>query len=400
VCNSKEIVEFFDLGDQPLANSLPETANAVEKKYPLSLSWCPVCNLVQLNHTIDPSELFSNYVWVTATSMVAREHARAFCEKALQRKALGKGEYALEIASNDGTFLKPFIERGVDVLGVDPAANIVEMAVADGVPTECGFFGESVAQKVIDTKGKAGIVFARNVMPHVANLHDFVKGMSMCLADDGLLAIEIHYADIICRELHYDSIYHEHLCYFTLKSAETLLKHYGLYVFDIEKSPISGGSVVLYAGKTNSAPSAVLQQYHAKEQESGINSFEVWKQFAEDSFRHKETLLDLLKNYEGHAQIAAYGASARSSTLLNFCNIGHKSIFAVADQNPLKQGRYTAGTNIPILHPDEVLSKNPDCILILAWNFADEIIQILKTKYHYCGTVIIPLPNMPRVQNI
>lgn len=397
-CGGKNIVEFFDLGVQPFANSLLKSPDEKEKSYPLSLSFCPDCSLVQLNHTADPAELFSNYVWVTATSSTAQEHARRFCQEALSRAGGLKNSYVLEAASNDGTFLKPFIEKGIKVLGVDPAKNIAEKAAADGIPTKNRFFGEEAAREIIAESGRAGIVIARNVLPHVANLHDFVEGLRLCLAEDGLLAIEFHYARVIYDGLHYDSIYHEHLCYYTLKSLESLLNKHHLFVKDVSESPISGGSLIVYAGHGKGKETAAVQEYRSSEQASGVTDLGRWQDFARRAYKHREKMLKMLTDVtQKSGAVVGYGASARSSTLLNFCGIGKQFVSIIADQNSLKQGLYTAGTHIPIVSPEQAMKTNPECVLILAWNFADEITGILRDKFSYRGQCILPLPNDPRI---
>ncbi|MGD0576781.1 MAG: class I SAM-dependent methyltransferase, partial [Candidatus Staskawiczbacteria bacterium] len=292
-------------------------------------------------------------------------------------------------------FLIPFIKNGYRVLGIDPAKNIVEMAEANGVPTKCCFFGTKTAQDLIKEKGKANIIFARNVLPHVANTRDFVDGLQMCLADNGTLAIEVHYAQKILEGLQYDSIYHEHLCYFTFKSLEKLLNDFNLHVFDIGKSPISGGSIIVYAKCGKAEESPVVRQYRSQEANGKINDFATWENFAQKSFIHRDNLLKILKQEKGI--IAGYGASARSSTLLNFAKINSDIISVIADQNPLKKGRFTAGTHIPIVSPEEMIKKNPDTIVILAWNFADEISDTLRNKFNYKGRILIPLPNAPKI---
>jgi SAM-dependent methyltransferase len=401
LCRSKDIKEIIDLGKQPLANSLVKTPDEKEGFYPLSLSWCPECNLIQLNHTAEPGELFTNYVWVTSTSKTAQEHAQNLYRDILSSTQNLKGSYVLEAASNDGTFLKPFAENGYKVLGVDPAKNIAEMAVADGIPTRAQFFGVNVAEEIVREKGRAKVVMARNVLPHVANPDDFVKGLSLCLDKDGLLVIEFHYTKVIYEGLHYDSIYHEHLCYYTLKSVERLLNQFGLYVGDIKESPISGGSLILYAGKKRGKETPVVQNYRAAEKKTGVNELKSWENFAERVYNHRKQLIDILTGIvRKSGPVIGYGASARSSTLLNFCAIDTKYISIIADQNPLKHDHYTAGTHIPITSPDKVFKGRPECVFILAWNFADEIIGILKDKYKFKGRCILPLPNNPRIINI
>lgn len=410
VCGSANVEQFFDLGDQPLANALVRDPAASDPVYPLSLSFCGDCALVQLDHTADPGELFSHYVWVTSTSSTARAYAETFCERLLARlgeaDATGAGGYVLEIASNDGTFLKPFLRRGVDCLGIDPAANIVDMATADGVPTRCGFFGAELAADVVAGRGPARAVFARNVLPHVAGTNDFVAGLKLAAGAEGMVVIEFHYAKTILEELHYDSIYHEHLCYFTLMSLERLLNAHGIHPFDIEESPISGGSLVLFSRTRPTEKSAKLLAFEAAEEKSGANDLAAWKRFAKTSFEHRAALCALL-DAEAAAgrRVVGYGASARSSTMLNFCGVGTSRIQAIADQNPMKHGLHSPTTHIPILAPEAVMAadstgKGPDTVVILAWNFFAEIVGILRERFGFQGRVIMPLPHPPRAMSM
>ncbi|MFC1869945.1 class I SAM-dependent methyltransferase [Chloroflexota bacterium] len=344
--------------------------------------------------------MFSNYVWVTSTSRTAREHSDIFYNEILSRtQNLDKG-YVLEVASNDGTFLLPFVQGGYNVLGLDPARNIADIAIANGVPTKCKFFGVKAAEEIIEEFGQAKVVIARNVLPHVTNIHDFVEGLYLCLEEDGLLAVEFHYAKIIYQELHYDSIYHEHLCYFTLKSMEKLLNQFNLFVTDIKESPISGGSLILYV-KKRKEESPIVQSYRDSEQETEVNELSSWKNFAERVYSHREFLLGILTDITKETGPAVgYGASARSSTLLNFCGIDTRFVSIIADQSPLKHRHYTAGTHIPIASPEEVMKAKPECVLILAWNFTDEIMRILQDKFHFTGKCILPLPNEPRIVSL
>ena len=397
-CSSTAITEFFDLGEQPFANGLVKAPSMQQSRYPLSLSFCSQCNLVQLNHTAEPEELFSDYVWVTGTSSTARDYSVKFRDAVLAHANIDTDNgYVLELASNDGTFLKPFIGKGYKVLGVDPARNIVEQAVSDGVPTKCGFFGEALAEQIIAEQGRPAVVFARNVLPHVANLQDFVKGIECCTGNDTLVVIEVHHAKIILEQLHYDSIYHEHLCYFSVESIGNLLNSHNLYIHDIITSPISGGSLVLFIGKQSKKTNSSVQRYKDDEQAAGTNELASWQDFAERSYSHKALLLQWLEEQISRRNtIAGYGASARSSTLLNFCGIDSEYVSVIADQSPLKQGLFTPGTGIPIDSPEAVMDKNPDTILLLAWNFAREITDILHKRYRFEGELIVPLPYAPK----
>lgn len=401
VCRSRGITEFLDLGEQPFANSLLKNLSEEERFYRLSLSWCSKCNLVQLNQTAEPTDLFSEYVWVTGTSKTAREHSEILYNDILPRtQNLDKG-YVLEVASNDGTFLQPFVKNNYKVLGVDPAKNIVDIAIANGVPTQCKFFGIKAAKEIIDEFGQAKVIIARNVLPHVANLHDLIEGLHMCLEENGLLVVEFHYAKIIYEELQYDSIYHEHLCYFTLKSIEKLLNQFNLFVTDIKESLISGGSLILYVKKGEEKESPIVQSYRDSEKETEVNKLSGWENFASRVYSHREQLVRILTDIiEKTGPVVGYGASARSSTLLNFCRIDTRYVSMIADQSPLKQKHYTAGTHIPIYSPEEVMKENPEYVLILAWNLSDEIIRILKDKLDYAGKCILPLPISPRIVSI
>ncbi len=405
ICNSKNLKPFFDLGAQPLANSLLSRADEPEQLYPLALTFCGDCNLVQLTETVDPNILFSNYVWVTGTSKGANEFSEKFYTELSSRAGAGdasragnaKSSYVLEIASNDGTFLKPFIKNGWQVLGVDPAENFVEMANHAGVPTKRAFWSKAAAEEVVREKGKAQVLFARNVLPHVANTRDFVEGLALALDDGGTLAIEAHYAKIILDELHYDSIYHEHLCYFTLKTLERLLHECGLFVFDVADSPISGGSMILYAKKTNITETVALRAFRAIEERERVNDLPRWEDFAKQAFAHREKLLSILRKAAALGKIVGWGASARSSTMLNFCGIDSRMLSSIIDLNPLMQGKFTAGTHIPIVPPEAAFRETPSMVFVTGWNFSGEIIEMLRGKFGYRGPCLIPLPHDPRV---
>lgn len=400
VCGDRNLKKFFDLGEQPPANSLLAQPAESEIFYPLSLSWCQNCRLVQLNETVDPKELFSQYVWVTGTSKIAQDFAQIFYQELIKRvdrtSKPSDNKLVIEIASNDGTFLTPFIKNNFKVLGVDPAQNIAELANKNNIPTKCSFFGSKEAKNLIQEYGPAKIVFARNVIMHVANTRDFVEGLAEILTEDGILAVETHYAKTILDELHYDYIYHEHLCYFTLKTLEHLLNDFGLYVFDLVPSPISGGGIIVYIKKRSIGEQPIIEQYRQKELQQQINDFEQWQNFARRSFEHKERLLKLIDDFKGKT-VVGYGASARSSTLLNFCGIDSKILPVIADKSPLKQGKFTAGTHIPIESPEMVMARKPEGVVLLAWNFAQEIMTYLKKDFGYKGSYLQPLPNSPRI---
>lgn len=396
VCAGKDLHQFFDLGEQPLANSLLDSDSQKETFYPLSLCWCSNCNLVQLEYTADREEVFSHYVWVTGTSKVTRDYAQELFKKISQLVPPQKENYVLELASNDGTFLMPFRDNGYKILGVDPAKNIVEQANKEGIPTICEFFGEEVADNILNEHGPAKVVIARNVMYHVSNLLSFTRGLSKILADDGLAVMEFHYAKIIQEDLHYDSIYHEHLCYYTLKSFEYLLRSVGLKTTHVEFSPINRGNIVVYAKKGDVKESSELIEFRKKEETDETNTLNSWKNFAQRSEKHKDELVEFLeKEVKTGSSIIGWGSSARSSTLLNYCGANTTIIPTIVDMNPLKQGKFTAGSHIPIVNANEGMSKKPETIFILAWNFSEEIMKYVKKEFNYTGSFILPLPNNP-----
>lgn len=388
---------FFELGDQPPANSLRTSLDEKIPVAPLTLAWSEKAKTVQLTVDVKREFLFRNYVWVTGTSKTAIEHSHFFTEQLLKRSSKTK-PFVVEVASNDGTFLKPLIAKGLKVLGVDPAINIAEEASRNGIPTNPDFFGVDAASKVIKEHGKADILFARNVIPHVENIHDVMGGFVSLLDDDGLGVIEFHHAGKILKELHYDSIYHEHMFYYSLAGMTKMLNHFGFKPFDLEFSPISGGSFIVYFSKKEKPATEQLKKGIASEIESRINEKSEWDLFAKRCVEHKTKLVDLVeKELKAGRKMVGYGASARSSTLLNYCGINNKYLTAVADKSPHKHNKYTAGTDVLILSPEKALALKPDTILLLAWNFEEEILAELRDVYKFKGRVIIPLPNDPRV---
>ena len=392
VSSSDTLVPVLDLGLQPLANSLKKDADQSESKFSLSVSFCPTSSLLQLNETVSKEALFSQYVWVSGTSDATRTYADLFHDRLLQVAKPEKTDFILEIASNDGTFLKPFIKSGFsNILGVDPARNIAQMANQQGIPTLPEFWSSQVAQDLLTKHGPARVIYARNVLPHVSELLDTVSGIESLLQDEGVGVIEFHDAAEIQRSLHYDSIYHEHLCYFSVASLTYLLNRFNLVPFHIEQSPISGGSWVIYFGKTPRNPSSDLEQALNQEKEQKINELSSWENFADSVKNHRKETLETLSTVEGKT-VVGFGSSARSQTYLNYCNIDDKQISGIIDNNPLKQNLYAPGSSIPIVDLSTGLKLKPDLIFILAWNFKDEIVSLCRSA-GYDGPFLIPFPN-------
>lgn len=400
ICDRPAIQPILDLGPQPLANSLRKDRAEVLPVFPLILCRCDACGTVQLTETVAPEVLFGHYVWVTGTSEGARNYSRVFCER-LVRHAPARPLFVVEVASNDGTFLRRFAERGDRVLGVDPARNIAAAASESGIPTVAEFFGLAVANEIVDREGHADLVFARNVLPHVADVHGVVAGIAHCLSVEGTGAIEFHRADVILEELHYDSIYHEHLYFHSLDSIRRLLERFHLHPFDVTTSPISGGSWAVCFSKTRRPPTAGYCAAAAQEARLRIAEAGPWQEFARRSERHRRLLRRLVEARKAEGKrIVGYGASARSSTMLNYCGIDYRFLDAIVDRAPLKHDTYTPGTDVPIVPPERAFALKPDVVLLLAWNFRDEILSQIRAEHGWAGEVIVPLPGDPAVMTL
>ena len=276
ICDNRILEEVLNLGDQPLANSICDPKDSKLPCIPLRLLFCSECKTVQLGESVNPQNLFSKYVWVTGTSKAAESHSNYFFHKALSHSNIEK-PYVVEIASNDGTFLKPFKKADCKVLGIDPANNIAEIAVKNGIPTLVEFFNESIANQLVKDEGLAEIIIARNVIPHVKEIHSVIEGISILLDDNGIGIIEFHDAGLILKGLQYDSIYHEHLFYFSLQTICFLLKQHGLNVYDLTSSPISGGAWMIYFSKRNQLKTSTMKRIEEQETSNGLDRIESWK---------------------------------------------------------------------------------------------------------------------------
>ena len=396
ICQDQELELALDLHEQPPANSLRDSLDESLDKVPLKLIFCKNCRTAQLSSTVDPEYLFKHYFWVTATSSTARQYSHFFCKKLLNH-ALKDDLFVVEIASNDGLFLSRFKENGAKVLGVDPAENIASEAAKNGIPTMPVFFDANTAKKIINENGSPDIVIARNVIPHVKELHSIVEGLSILAKDGAVVAIEFHYAKEILSGLHYDSIYHEHLFYFSINSLCSLFERYGLYGYDLFESPISGGSVVILFSSTKKIYSDNFSRALEIEVAEKLNEFQTWEKFAQQAIEHAKKLKGLVdKYYLESGKLIAYGASARSSTLMNFANISSEEIELIIDKNPIKYGKFSPGTNIQITsfkNGLDLAKREGRNILLLAWNFQEEIVNELRSD-GFTGDIIVPLPQI------
>jgi 2-polyprenyl-3-methyl-5-hydroxy-6-metoxy-1,4-benzoquinol methylase len=389
ICSNKNLNSVIDLGKQPPANSLQKKI-LKQTQIPLNVVRCSKCTTLQLNATVNPKYLFSKYLWVTGTSDGVKKYRDFFIKKIKSKHKIGKS--VLEVASNDGFFLKELKKNKYKVLGVDPAKNIARKANKNGIKTLPLFFNKINALKIKKNYFSPDIIICRNVIPHVENINSVIGGISTILNKNGKAYIEFHYAENLSKNLHYDYIYHEHIFYFTYFSIKKLLNKHKLYPIDYFNSPISGGSIVLEISRNKIKESKELKKLRKKEEDTKINTLSYWNNFSRKCLLHKKTLLKKI-NDNKIGNIAGYGASARSSTLLNFCKINNDYLKVIFDKNSLKHKLYTAGSNIQIMSPTKKMIKKFRCILILAWNFEKEIIRFIK-KSGFKGKLIVVLPKI------
>lgn len=394
-CKSEKLVEILDLGLHPLANSLLDSDKDLEITVPLILIRCDDCTTVQLSVNVNPRLMFQEYLWVTGTTNTAKEHCLNLAKKIIQ-KTESKKTRVLEIGSNDGTLLRALLDSGAEeVIGVDPATNLQPKHLVGDIKLIEGFFDFNLANRISKEIEKVDIVVARNVLSHVPNLNEVMRGVDRLIREDGIIAIEFHEASKILTELHYESIYHEHTFYHSIKSIQAALRQIGFTIYDISESPISGGSHVIYASRMQKAHTQALLNAQALEKSTGVYSELAWKNFAD---RARENLLALRTIFETEKDSAwiAFGASARSSTLLNSIGLSSRCLNKIADNNPLKQGKYSPGLRLQICDPRDSIDSTIEKVFICAFNFEKEIIDFLKDELQWSGEVILPLPEKIR----
>ncbi len=397
-CGSSHGRSVLDLGLQPLANNLLSEADLAkpEPRFPLRVALCEGCWLLQITDIVPPVELFSEYLYFSSFSDALLRHAAEAAAAHLRDGDLGRESFVVEIASNDGYLLKNFVAAGVPCLGIEPAANIAKVAVAAGVPTLSRFFGRDLAADLAAQGRQADLILGNNVFAHVPDINGFVAGLAALLKPGGRIALEFPYACDLVEHVEFDTVYHEHVFYFTLTALVPLFARHGLEVFDVQRIAIHGGSLRFFACHRGAQPVrpsvAVLLE---EERTKGVASTLYYDDFGDRVRRIRDDLLELLRRLKAEGRsIAAYGASAKGSTLLNFYGIGRETLDFVADRSTAKQGRLTPGSHLPIVGPDELLLKRPDFALLLTWNFAAEILKQQQAYRDAGGKFIVPLPEV------
>jgi SAM-dependent methyltransferase len=383
----------------PLADGLrrKDQLSGTEPVFPLNVAFCPRCSLMQLLETVPPEQLFcEDYPYYSSFSPALLKHSRENALDLIAQRKLNRDSLVLELASNDGYLLKNFVESGIPVLGIDPAEGPARAAEQAGVSTLCTFFGENLARE-LKAKGKtADVIIGNNVLAHVADLHGFVEGIRTLLKEDGVAVIEMPYVKDLVDHCEFDTIYHEHLCYFSVTALDYLFRMHSLFLNNVKRLSIHGGSLRIYVEKKENVSSTVQDMLQMEAAEK-VNRIDFYRDFAKRVEGIRTELRRLLEDLKGQgAHIAAYGAAAKGSTMINYSGIGTEFVDFVVDRNTHKQGLYMPGKHIPVLAPEALLDQMPGYVLLLAWNFADEILQQQKEYQQRGGRFIIPVPN-PRV---
>lgn len=414
-CGAPLARNFVDLGLSPLANSYvePDALDEPESFYPLKAYVCEGCFLVQLPEAARPDEIFTDYAYFSSYSSTWVEHARRYVEAAAERFRLGSQHLVLEIASNDGYLLQHFRDRGVPVLGIEPAANVAEAAREAGIPTRVEFFGNGTARALAGEGVRPDLLVANNVLAHVPDLNDFVAGIQTVLAEGGVATLEFPHLLRLMDELQFDTIYHEHFSYFSFHTVSKVFAAHGLELFDVEEIPTHGGSLRVYSRDARPRASGAARALRSRrepeepearervedllrrEREAGLLDPKTYDGFEERVRGTKRKLLRfLLDARERGERVAGYGAPAKGNTLLNYCGVGPDLLPFTVDRSPHKQGRYLPGTRIPIAAPDRLREERPEFVLILPWNLKDEVVEQMADVRSWGGRFVVAIPEV------
>jgi 2-polyprenyl-3-methyl-5-hydroxy-6-metoxy-1,4-benzoquinol methylase len=399
-CGHAGLTAVLSLGRTPLANALvrPDRVGEAEATYPLTLALCQTCALAQLTESVSPEVMFREYFYHSSFSETMLRHSEALVGRTASALGLGPGSLAVEVASNDGYLLQYYKAKGIPVLGIEPAVNVARWATENrGIPTLCEFFGAGLADRLAAEGRRADVIHANNVLAHVPDVNGVVAGFHTLLKPAGVVIVETPYVKDMLDKCEFDTIYHEHLFYYSLTALKSLFARHGLTVLDVERVPIHGGSLRITAGRSDGPgkPSAAVAALRGEEEEWGVGRVEPYLAFAGRVGDLKHSLRETLTILKGQGKrLAAYGASAKGSTLLNHFGIGRDLLDYVVDRSTLKQGLVTPGTHLPIRPPEFLLEDRPDYVLLLTWNFAEEILAQQAEFRAGGGRFIVPIPEV------
>ena len=391
---------LVDLGMSPLCESYvsSEQLNSMEAFYPLHVRVCSNCLLAQLEAYVSPEHIFSEYAYFSSFADTWLQHCKAYTDQVVERFQLNEQSHVVELASNDGYLLQYFVEKKIPVLGVEPATNIAQVAIAKGIPTVNEFFGRECAHRLVAQGQQADLIAANNVLAHIPDINDFVGGIKILLKPQGVATGEIQHLPRLMASNQFDTIYHEHFCYHTFTTLETIFAAHGLTLFDVEELPTHGGSIRIYACHQDDPTKTISDRaIHLKawEAAAGFTSLERYTHFEEQVRETKRKLLDFLIQVKRKGKtVVGYGAPGKGNTLLNYCGIRTDFLDYTVDRNPYKQGKFLPGTHIPIDHPDKIQETKPDYVLILPWNFKDEIMAQMSVIRDWGGQFVVPIPEV------
>ncbi len=398
-CARKLDETFVDLGLSPLANSYvpPERADAVEPVYPLHARVCRACGLVQLPQFEPAANIFDQYLYYSSYSESWLRHAEAYAAEMIARAGLGAASEVIEIASNDGYLLQYFQRAGIPALGIEPASGPAAAAIAKGIPTRTCYFGRDAATALRAEGHRPALIVANNVLPHVTDINDFVAGLRVLLPETGRATLELPHLLHLIEGIQFDTIYHEHLSYFSLATAETVFRAHGLRVFDVDELATHGGSLRLHVctETASESPSPALEGLRRREAAAGLDRPAIHRHFQAKVAAKRETIRNFLFAAQGAGRtVIAYGAPAKGNTLLNYCGVTRELIPFTVDRNPHKQGLLLPGTHLPIRDPAALIAARPDYVFVLPWNLKDEIIAQLAEIRAWGGQFVVPAPDL------
>jgi hypothetical protein len=398
-CGRRHIYKFLDLGRMPPANNFlteAELLSGRERSYPLDVFFCEGCGLVQIGYVVPPDEIFKEYIYFTSTSDAVHRHADYLARSFIDRFGLTGDSLVVEIASNDGTVLQCFKKLGVRILGVEPATNIARAAVNAGIDTLNAFFNEETSRLIKARYGDADVLLGRHVFAHVPEIDGFARGFKHVLAPRGVIAIEAPYIVDFIEKTEFDTVYHEHYSYLSVRSMSCLFARHGMELFDVERVGIHGGSIIYFIGHRGAHRVApAVADLVLEETEKGLGRKDTYDAFAGRAGKIKTDLMHMLRAFRASGKrVAAYGAPAKGNTLLNYCGITTDLVAYTVDKSPHKQNLYTPGAHLFVYPPEKLLEDRPDYVLLLAWNFAEEILEQQREYTRRGGRFIVPVPEV------